>query len=108
MNSSLERLKRQITDFHRQAGQRAYVRVDYRTLMQVLDDYERLDAHMRSISMMEYGSPAARLDSAIREIYQNEARTSDVTMLVVMDAIRPFIEENEKRRMFEWRTGKHG
>ncbi|MCP4471814.1 MAG: hypothetical protein GY815_14225, partial [Gammaproteobacteria bacterium] len=68
MNSNLHRLRSELDD-RRQRGMREKVAVDYLNLMAIIDDYERIDSHMRATSIPHEASLDQQLDLVVRAIF---------------------------------------
>lgn len=91
----LTRLKEQMSDprLGNRLG-REEVRVSSRALLQLIEAFERLDSEARA----NHPSPTSheRLARDIEAEFHANGKDGEITLLVIMDTLRPLIEQRHK------------
>ncbi|MCP4470161.1 MAG: hypothetical protein GY815_05660, partial [Gammaproteobacteria bacterium] len=72
--------------------------VDYLNLMAIIDDYERIDSHMRATSIPHEASLDQQLDLVVRAIFHRHERDAVSVIADIMGLTLQHLEEIEKTR----------
>lgn len=92
----LSRIKKDLYDARRQQGLRDKTMVDTRCLMELIERFEVMDNEER----LRHGSGHIGLDhhlhNAVLAVYHAKKRNAEETMLIVMETLKPLIEENRR------------
>jgi len=100
----LKTIKEQLINVEKTRGMRGKVAIDGRALMLLIEDYER----MESIERLEHNkvnSDRVRfaMHEAIEAVYRDQHESSDLAMTIIMDCLRPLIEEKHQKRIVNLR-----
>lgn len=97
MNPHLRRLRNELKE-PRQRGMREKVAVDYFNLMAIIDDYERIDSHMRAMSMPAEASLEQQLDHIVRAAFHKHGRDAVAVINEIMGFTLDELKKIEKPR----------
>lgn len=95
--SFLTVIKRELYDERKHAGTREKVLVDTRALWELVSQFEVLDATERALHREQRGLEVTEwLRNLIIAAYQQQGKNSEATLMLVMDTLRPLMEERAK------------
>ena len=98
--SFLKRIKNQMND-PRTGNYRHKERVLINgcDLRELVDNFERLDSDMRSA----HPTPSIneRLSNAIEAIFHQNKKDGEITLLVIMETLKPLVEARHKEKLIE-------
>ena len=98
----LTRIKEQITDPRMGNNPRKErVLVNARDLQKLIYHFERIDSEMRALD--HHPSVHQVLSRAIESEFYNNGKDGEVSLLVIMDTLKPLIEERHKQKQIERR-----
>ncbi len=76
--------------------------VDSKALRMLLDDYERMNSHMKAHSEYDYATLEHNLRNHLHALYlYTRNHDSEELMLMIMDMLKPLIEERLFERNFD-------
>ena len=97
MRSPLERIKDSLSDPRNQRGMRDKVLVDARALYELIDRFEEMDAVIRANhTLRDADNIRFVLRDTIRAVYCQQGRSSEMTLMIIMDTLRPLMEDRAK------------
>ena len=95
----LQRIKDSVNDPKNRCGSRDNVMVDVRSLRELIEHFERLDSTERALH------PSSRqleiehqLHYLIEAAYHRQSKDAETTLMLVMDTLRPLMEQRHKDR----------
>jgi hypothetical protein len=98
----IERIKEQIIDPRMGNHQRKErVIVNACDLRELMGHFERIDSEMRSLD--HHPSVHETLSRAIEAEFHHNGKDGEVSLLVIMDTLKPLIEERHKQKLIERR-----
>jgi len=97
MSDALKKIKCSLSDIRNQRGMRDKVLIDARALYELIDNFEDMDAVFR-VNHASNGDDNIRnvLRYAIEAVYRQQGRSSEMTLMIIMDTLRPLMEERAK------------
>ena len=97
MSDALEKIKYSLSDLRNQRGMRDKVLVDTRALYELIDSFEDMDAAF-CVNHAVNSDVNIRnvLRYAIESVYRQQGRSSEMTLMIIMDTLRPLMEERAK------------
>ena len=97
--SFIKRIKRDLDFNERRYGRREQTLVDSRSLRELIDNFEALDSEARALY------PAGRSDEltnqlhhAVEAVFHRNDKNAEITLMVIMGALMPLMEERYKGR----------
>lgn len=100
--SFLKKIKADLRNEEKMRGMRGKVTVDTKSLMELVAHFESLDSYHRSTSYDFKREVAARqLGELITTVYRLESKNSEKTLMIIMDTLRPLMEERHKEEDFK-------
>ena len=91
----LEIIKSQIDDHRNYRGSSSRVSVDYRSLHELLDHFESVDAQFRALH--DERDTRQNLRNAITAMFHEKDRNSEKVLILIMDTLTLLIEEKLKQ-----------
>jgi hypothetical protein len=105
--SFLRRIKEDLNNWDIQRGRGECVYIRRNDLMELIDQYERMESRERIIHERGFCSVEPMLADAINAIYHEQGRNAETTLLLIMETLKPLIEERYKRGMADAHYGRY-
>ena len=93
----LKQIKEDLNNPRNRHGMRDKVLVDVKSLRELIDNFESMDAEYRALH------PDSRmltinhqLHQMIEAAYQKQGKNAETTLMLIMDTLRPLMEEKHK------------
>jgi hypothetical protein len=98
----LEEIKSSLTNDEKRRGLRQQVTVNSRALLELIQDYERLDSYMRCVyeDKDNFVPLETRLHNVVTAMYHGRS-SEDSLLLFVVNVLAPLIKETIKLKYFE-------
>jgi len=95
----LQRLKNELNDPRNCGGQREKVLISTKALRELLYHFESLDSYERATHKeARRRHISEQLHSTICACYQQQGKNAETTLMVIMDTLRPLMEERQKEK----------
>lgn len=95
----LQRIKDNLNDYRNNHGRRQQVIVDTSALRELIDRFEDLDTECRALHPKARNQAIEKqLHDTINAVYQKQGKNAETTLMLIMDTLRPLMEERHKQQ----------